>query len=110
MSSSDINIDELTKEVNSDINVATKQTQDNTGIVSHIKKCIHTPLLYITTVPFVSAVIIYFWKPNYIYDIDRLSKKKTLNTTKFLKLVALVSIILNAFIYFYLIKQCNMKF
>ena len=110
MSTSDINIDELTKEVNSDISIDTPEKQNTSGVITHIKKCIHTPLLYITTVPFVSAIIIYFCKPNYIYDINNLTKEKTLNTTKFLKLVALAAIILNAFIYFYLIKQCNMKF
>ena len=93
MSASDINIDELTKEVNSDL-----------------KKCINTPLIYITTVPICSAILLFLIKPNYMYDKDiQNPKKKILNTTKFLKLIALASIILNAFIYFYLIKQCKMK-
>jgi hypothetical protein len=109
MSSSDINIDELTKEVNSDINIDSDSNSDSGSIMNHIKKCIHTPMIYITTVPAVSCILVYFVKPNYIFDTDRLTKKKTINTTKFFKLVALISIIMNIFIYFYLIKQCNMK-
>ena len=108
MSSSDINIDELTKEVNSNIN-SNDNNQNSSDIFTHIKKCIHTPLIYITTVPLVSAMLIFLMKPNYIYDKDIKTKQKKLNTTKYLKLIALVSIIMNVFIYFYLIKQCKMK-
>lgn len=108
MSSSDINIDELTKEVNSNINPGNIDSKSS-NMTSYLKKCIHTPLIYITTVPLLATTFIYLLKPNYIFDKDIKTNKKQLNTTKFVKLIALCSIVFNAFIYFYLIKQCKMK-
>ena len=109
MSSSDINIDELTKEVNSQLDTS-NDSQKSSNMILYLKKCVNAPLIYITTVPIFSAILIFLIKPNYMYDKDpQNSKKKILNTTKFLKLIALASILLNAFIYFYLIKQCKMK-
>ena len=110
MSSSDINIDELTKEVNSELNTSNESPKSNNNMILYLKKCVNAPLIYITTVPILSAIILYIIKPNYMFDKDpKNPKKKILNTTKYLKLITLASVILNAFIYFYLIKQCKMN-
>lgn len=92
-----INIDDLTKEVNS--NITTNSNNKDINLMKYLNKCLHTPFLYFTTVPLSLCILIYIIDPNYIYDINQDTDKKKFNCNKFSKLVIVGSIITNLFIY-----------
>ena len=104
-SSNSVNLNDLTNEVNSNITGEKK----NQRMMDYIQKCLHTPLMYITSVPMTISILIYFMNPNYIYDVNEDTQKKTINYNKFLKLVVVGSIIVNSCIYFKLQKKCKLK-
>ena len=104
-SASDIDINSLTQEVNKEVS----KSKDTNNASEYINKCFKTPLLYITTVPLSVTLLIYFMQPDYIYDIDKLTKEKKLNYQKFSTLIIVGTVAMNAFIHYYLIKNCKMK-
>lgn len=100
----DIDINSLTQEVNKEVS----KTKENNA-QSYFSKCFKTPMMYMTSVPFAVCVLIYFCQPEYIYDTDKLTKKKILNTQRLITLIVGGTVIANLFIHYYLIKKCNMK-
>ena len=73
------------------------------------KHCCKTPLLYVTLVPIIVLLSFMLARPSFIYDTDKDTQKKTINLNRFVGIVAGITIGIDAFIYFYLIKKCNYK-
>lgn len=72
-----------------------------------VKKCCKTPLLYFTLVPLIVLLIFLLAKPSYIYDVDKETNKRKINTTRlFGSLIGIIAGI-DLFIYYYLIKECK---
>ena len=60
------------------------QVKKNQRMMDYIQKCLHTPLMYITSVPMTISILIYFMNPNYIYDVNEDTQKKLLIIINFL--------------------------
>jgi len=73
------------------------------------QKCCKTPLLYVTLVPLVVLISFMLARPSFIYDTDKETDKRKINLNRFVGVVAGITIGINAFIYYYLIKKCNYK-
>ena len=66
-------------------------------------------MLYVTIVPIVVCILLYLIDPEFIYDKDEFTQEKKINIRKLL-ITFLVSImIIDIFIYCYLIKKCKMN-
>tara|TARA_B100000900_G_scaffold354505_1_gene323248 strand:- start:1500 stop:1826 length:327 start_codon:yes stop_codon:yes gene_type:complete len=105
-SNNSVNLDDLTKEVNSSISTGDNKTQD---IMVYVNKCLHRPLMYITSIPLCVLTIIFILDPDYIYDINQDTDKKTINYNKLFKLMLVGSIIANAFIHCQMKKNCQIN-
>ena len=77
--------------------------------VDMAKKCCKTPLLYFTLVPILVLLIFMLARPPFIYDTDKETNKRSININKLLGSIIGITVGINAFIYFYLIKKCNYK-
>ena len=96
----DIDIDSLTNEVN---NIDyTKSTSKIT-----VKNCCKTPLLYVTIVPIIVCILIYIFDPSIMYNIDPITKYKKFDRKKAFHTIIISIILIDVFIYFYLIEHCN---
>ena len=72
-----------------------------------VKKCCKTPLLYFTLVPIAVLLIFLLVRPSFIYNIDKATKKKKINTGKLFGSMIGIILATDAFIYFYIIKHCK---
>ena len=72
-------------------------------------KCCKTPLLYVTLVPFLVLIIIMLIRPEFIYTTDSETGKQYININTLALTVLGLTIAIDVFIYFYLIKKCNYK-
>lgn len=73
------------------------------------KKCCKTPLLYVTLIPLIVFIIIMLIRPQFIYNTDKETGKQYININTLALTVIGLTIAIDIFIYFYLIKKCNYK-
>ena len=99
----DIDLNSLTNEVHSMDTSTTSSCTNKTTF----NDCCKTPLLYITIVPIIVCILIYIINPSIMYDVDNITKYKKFNRKKAFQAIIISIILIDVFIYFYLIQHCN---
>ena len=80
--------------------------------IKTLKSCCRTPLLYVTVIPLLVILLLFYLKPEYMYDIgtDEEGKStKKLNLKKTAIILLGVTVMINAIVYYYVIQHWGYK-